>query len=69
MKISEFLTDYEYDCRGELITLMLEPERNNRKVKLLAAYIVKLEAAVEWQKTYEQNAKDYGVKVYGEDVV
>ena len=54
MKISEFLTDYEYDCRGELTTLMLELERNNRKVKLLTAYIAKLEAAIEWQKTQEE---------------
>ena len=67
MKISEFLTDYEYDCREELITLMLEPERNNRKVKLLTAYIAKLEAAIHWQKQHERRSSGKAV-VYGEEL-
>ena len=67
MKISEFLKDYEHDCRGELITLMLEPERNNRKIKLLTAYIAQLEDAIQWQQMEEEKDRNNGVAPYGED--
>jgi hypothetical protein len=46
-----------------------EPWDSQEELKHHNNFVLKLEAAIQWQKTYEQHAKDYGVKVYGEDVV
>ena len=67
MKISEFLEAYSTDL--DMYREENEPWDSQEELKHHDDFVLKLEAAIEWQKTYEQHAKDYGVKVYGEDVV
>ena len=65
MKISEFLDQYLYDITVDEDKIDWDEEHKT----VHDIYVAKLEDAIQWQKTYEQHAKDYGVKVYGEDVV
>ena len=63
MKISEFLEAYSID----LAIYREESEPwYEEELKHHDDFVIKLEAAIKWQKTHEQHAKDYGVKVYGE---
>tara|TARA_B110000008_G_scaffold212131_1_gene211089 strand:- start:411 stop:629 length:219 start_codon:yes stop_codon:yes gene_type:complete len=69
MKISEFLEHYLEDCIEEKRNKESNACWTDDEYEIHKAYVFKLKDAIKWQKTYEQHAKDYGVKVYGEDVV